>query len=82
MTKKEIIAKVNCFLAKEFEIDETTISPDAILRDTLGLDSLDYVDLVVIIESNFNIKVQQSDFRNIITFGDLYDYIYDREKTC
>ncbi|MDR1593119.1 MAG: phosphopantetheine-binding protein [Prevotellaceae bacterium] len=75
MTKEEIIAKINFFLAKEFEIDENLIFPDAILRDTLSLDSLDYVDLVVIIESNFNIKVQQGDFQNIITFMNLYDYI-------
>jgi acyl carrier protein len=76
MTKEEITAKINFFLAKEFEIDEAAISPRAILRDTLELDSLDYVDLVVIIESNFNFKVQQKDFQNIVTFQNLYDYIY------
>jgi acyl carrier protein len=78
MTKEEIITKINFFLAEEFEIDENVISPDAILRDTLDLDSLDYVDLVVIIESNFNIKVQTGDFQNIITFQNLYDYIISR----
>jgi acyl carrier protein len=78
MTKNEIITKINFFLAKEFEIDENVISPDAVLRDTLELDSLDYVDLVVIIESNFNFKVLPGDFNDIITFNNLYDYITER----
>ncbi|MDR0386030.1 MAG: phosphopantetheine-binding protein [Prevotellaceae bacterium] len=80
MTKKEIITKINFFLSEEFEIDENMIVPDAVLRDTLDLDSLDYVDLVVIIESNFSFKVQQNDFQNIITFQNLYDYVLAREK--
>ncbi|MDR1887727.1 MAG: phosphopantetheine-binding protein, partial [Prevotellaceae bacterium] len=75
MTKEEIIAKINLSLTEEFEVDITRIVPDAIIKNILELDSLDYVDLVVIIESNFNFKVQQGDFLNIITFGDFYDYI-------
>ena len=38
-------------------------------------DSLDYVDLVVVIESNFGFKVKGEDFVNIKTFQDFYDYI-------
>ncbi|MDR1338898.1 MAG: phosphopantetheine-binding protein [Prevotellaceae bacterium] len=76
MTKEEITAKINFFLAEEFEVNENLISPEATLKDTLELDSLDYVDLVVIIESNFNFKVQPKDFYNIISFQDLYDYIF------
>jgi acyl carrier protein len=75
MTQNEIIDKINFFLAEEFEVDESLISPEAVLRDTLNLDSLDYIDLVVIIESNFSFKVQPGDFQNIRTFCDLYDFI-------
>ena len=45
------------------------------LVDELGLDSLDYVDLVVIIESNFGFKVVAEDFINISTFQNFYDYV-------
>ena len=48
MTQDEIIKTVNNFLVEEFEVDEAKITPDANLRETLELDSLDYVDLVVI----------------------------------
>ncbi len=75
MNKEEIISKVNEFLVEEFEVSADKITPDAPLKETLELDSLDYVDLVVIIEGNFGIKVLQEDFVAIRTFDDLYNYI-------
>lgn len=83
MTQEEIIKTVNQFLVEEFEVEESKITPDANLRETLELDSLDYVDLVVVIESNFGFKVVGEDFVNIHTFQDFYDYCYRKvqEKT-
>jgi acyl carrier protein len=75
MTQEEIIAKINEFLVDEFEVDAEKIIPASNLRETLELDSLDYVDLVVIIESNFGFKVVAEDFINIHTFQDFYDYV-------
>ena len=75
MNKEEIITRINGFLVDEFEVDNDEIEPDANLKDTLGLDSLDYVDLVVIIESNFGFKVVAEDFINIHTFQDFYEYV-------
>jgi len=75
MTQEEIIAKINEFLIDEFEVDADKIVPTSNLRETLELDSLDYVDLVVIIESNFGFKVIAEDFINIHTFQDFYDYV-------
>ena len=78
MTREEIIASVNGFLVSEFEVDSTVITPEANLRETLDLDSLDYVDLVVVIESNLGFKVVGEDFINIHTFQDFYDYCYTK----
>ena len=78
MTKEEIIERTNQFLVEEFEVDATKITPDANLKETLNLDSLDYVDLVVIIESNFGFKVVGEDFINITTFQHFYDYCYTK----
>ena len=81
MQNEEIIEKINTFLADEFEIDADKMLPEANLRETLDLDSLDYIDLVVVIESNFQIKVKPEDFINIVTFQDFYDYvIYNGKK--
>jgi len=78
MQLSEIIEKTNEFLAEEFEIDVTKITPEANLKDTLELDSLDYIDLVVVIESNFNFKVKPEDFVGIVTFQDFYTYVENR----
>lgn len=75
MDKSTIIEKINYFLVEEFEVDADSIAPEANLRETLGLDSLDYIDLVVVIESNFNFKVKPEDFTEIHTFNNFYDYV-------
>lgn len=75
MTEQEIIAKINEVLADEFEADASTITPDAALMETLDLDSLDLVDVVVLIDNNFGITLTGPDFVGIKTFQDFYDLI-------
>lgn len=75
---EEIIKQINAFLSEEFEVDAEKITPGANLKQVLELDSLDYIDLVVVIENNFSFKVKPEDFTGIITFQDFYDYIISR----
>ena len=75
MSKEELIDKTNSFLSEEFEVDIDTIKPGAILKDTLGLDSLDYVDLVVTVEANFGMRLGEADFVGLSTFDDFYTLI-------
>ena len=56
-------------------MDIDTIKTGAILKDTLGLDSLDYVDLVVTVEANFGIRLGEADFVGLSTFDDFYTLI-------
>jgi acyl carrier protein len=80
MNKAAIIEKINGFLIEEFEVDGDDIQLEANLKDTLGLDSLDYVDLVVSIESNFGVKLVEVDFVGIDTFQSFYDLIENKLK--
>lgn len=75
MDKNEIIEKINAFLIDEFEVEESDIAPDANLKETLELDSLDFVDLVVAIQENFGIKLAGEDFVDITTLQHFYDLI-------
>ena len=75
---QEIVEKINGFLSEEFEVDIDRITPEANLRQVLELDSLDYIDLVVVIENNFSFKVKPEDFTGIISFKDFYGYIVSR----
>ena len=81
MTKDEIIEKVNTFLIDEFEIEESQIAPDANFKDDLGLESLDFVDIVVIIERDFGFKVKGEEMINIRQLSDLYNYIEKQINT-
>jgi len=63
------------FLHEEFEVEKSKIIPSADLKTTLDLDSLDYIDLVVVMEKNLHIKVDPSDFIDIHTIQDLYTYV-------
>lgn len=75
MSKEEIVGTINGFLVEEFEVEAELILPESNLKETLELDSLDYVDLVVEIESNFGFKVKPEDFADIHTFQNFYDYV-------
>ena len=78
MNKKELIAKVNACLAEEFEVEESIITPEAPIKQTLQLDSLSLVDMVALIEYEFGVKIPTADLGQIKTFQALYDYLAER----
>ena len=75
MTRAEIEAKVKEFLIEDIEIDEDKISPSARLRQDLGIDSLDFVDIVVVVERKFGFKIKQEEMAGVDTFSKFCDYI-------
>lgn len=81
METTTIINKINGFLIDVFEVEPGKITYEAILSETLQLDSLDYIDLVVVIESQFGFKVKPEDFAHISTFQSFYDYVINRVAT-
>ena len=80
MTRDEVVKKINQILIEEFEIEEDVIDPTGNMIETLGIDSLDLVDLVVIIEKDFGFKVVNEDMANIKNLNDFYDYVAARAK--
>ncbi len=75
MTREEINQKVKDFLIEDLEIDEDKIADDALLKDDMGIDSLDFVDIVVIVEKNFGFKIKPEEMVNIKTLSQFCDYI-------
>ena len=75
MTREEIIKQVNSMLAEEFEIDESEFAPEASLKETLQLDSINLVDLIALVQMTYKITIPVSDLHQIQTFNNLYDYI-------
>ena len=75
MTLKEIEEKVKEFMIEDLEIEEECISPDALLKDDMGIDSLDFVDIVVIVEKNFGFKIKAEEMVGVDTYTKFCDYI-------
>ena len=70
MTREELINKVNEVLSEEFEADVADMQPDASLMGVLDLDSLDIVDVVVLVEKNFGYVMKKEDFASVKTVKD------------
>jgi acyl carrier protein len=78
MQNEEIIRKINQLLIDEIEIEETQINPAADLKKDLGIDSLDFVDLFVIVENNFGFKMKAEEMADVKSLQDFYSYIIKR----
>lgn len=75
MTREEIDEKVKGFMIDELEIEEDQLVPEALLKDDLGIDSLDYVDIVVIVDKIFGFKIKPEEMTGVKTLGQFCDYI-------
>ncbi|MCQ2226822.1 MAG: acyl carrier protein [Bacteroidales bacterium] len=80
MEQTELRTKLIETLAEEFEVDSTDIKGSDPLMETLGLDSLDMVDVVVIIEKNFGVVLSQDSFKGVVTFDDFIALLESRMK--
>ena len=78
MTRQEIEENVREFLIDDLEIDEEKIHPEALLKDDLGIDSLDFVDIVVIIERRFGFKIKPEEMAGVQTLRQFCDYIVSK----
>lgn len=75
MTLEQINETVKNFLVEELEIDEEKINGSARLKEDLGIDSLEVVDVVVLVEDQFGYKMKPEDFRTLITLDDFCQFI-------
>ena len=71
MNRTEIEEKVKGFMVDDLEIDVA----DALLKEDLGIDSLDYVDIVVIVDKTFGFKIKPEEMKGVQTLGQFCDYI-------
>ncbi|HNY00211.1 MAG TPA: acyl carrier protein [Oscillospiraceae bacterium] len=70
-----IFEKVRDVLAKQFEIDPDTITPDTNLVDDLGADSLDVVELIMSVEDEFGITIDDEAASTLFTVRQIVDFI-------
>lgn len=81
MTDQEIVELIDSSLAEEFELAREEMTRDAKIYEDLGLDSLDIVDLVIVLETSFGFKIrEEAAVRNIRTLGDIHDFVIAKKR--
>ncbi len=79
MTEQEVIELIDSSLAEEFELDREDMTPEANIYEDLGLDSLDTVDMVIVLEGAFNFKIREEEsVRSIRTLGDIHSFVLNK----
>lgn len=82
MTDQEIIDLIDTSLAEEFELDPADMTAEANLYTDLGLDSLDAVDMVVVLEGAFKFKIREEDsIREIRTLSDIHHFVIGKKNS-
>jgi len=66
-----MLEQVKKILVESANVDETKVNMEASLKDDLGIDSLDAVELVLDLETIFDIKIEDDEISNLVTVGDI-----------
>lgn len=61
MTRDEIYAKVKDVLVDALGVDEEDVTPQAVIRDDLGAESIDFLDIQFRLEKAFGIKIPRGE---------------------
>ncbi|MCR5537379.1 MAG: acyl carrier protein [Succinivibrio sp.] len=77
MTKEQIFTEIKAILIKLFELEEDKISPEATLFEDLELDSIDAVDVIVMLQKKTGKKIAPETFKSVKTVQDVVDAIYN-----
>ncbi|WP_020677822.1 phosphopantetheine-binding protein [Geopsychrobacter electrodiphilus] len=79
MTEADVIELIDSSLADEFELDREAMTPEANIYTDLGLDSLDTVDMVIVLEGAFKFKIREEEsVRAIRTLSDIHNFVLQK----
>lgn len=76
MSREQIFEEVKGVLVEVLGLeDDSNIKEDDNIVDNLGADSLDFVELIMKLESIFDIKIEDEDVEKVITVDDLVSLV-------
>ncbi|MBQ7794814.1 MAG: acyl carrier protein [Clostridia bacterium] len=70
--------KVKGVIVDQLGVDESDVTMEANFVDDLGADSLDIVELIMGLETEFDLEIPDEDAEKIATVGDAVNYIKER----
>ena len=76
----DVFEKIKDIIMNELNCKESAITLDAKLKDDLGADSIDAVQIIMDLEETFSIEIDDDNAENIQTVGDLVNYVSELIK--
>lgn len=76
----DVALKIKSILVDKLGIAETEVTPDAHLSKDLGIDSLDYAELVMEFEQTFDIRIPDNDAEQLSTVETAIQYVAKKLK--
>lgn len=70
-----VLEKIKEILAEQLDVDENSITPDSLLVEDLGADSLDAIDIVMSVEDEFKIEVPDEIVEKIESVSDILNFV-------
>lgn len=70
-----VFEKVKGIVANQLGVDIDTITPESSFIEELGADSLDVVELIMALETEFDLEIPEDEAENVSTVGDVVEYI-------
>lgn len=75
MSDKSVEQMVKEIIVEQLSVSEEEVVPDASFVDDLGADSLDLVELIMVMEEKFDQEIPDEDAEKIQTVQDAINYI-------
>lgn len=78
VTEQDVRAKLAGLLTEDFRVAEAKIRDDGTFRGTFGLDSLDVVDFIFLVQKSFGFKAEVANFADLHTFAAVVKFVHQK----
>ena len=75
MTKEQIFAKLKELIVNELSVDASKVTMDATFESDLGADSLDAIEMITAVESEFGVTIPDEEAMTLRTVGSIVDFV-------
>lgn len=73
-----MLEKMKEIISEQLSVDADTITENSNFKDDLAADSLDLFELVMALEDEYSIEIPSDDLQNLLTVGDVMNYLKDK----
>ena len=73
-----MLERMKEIIAEQLSVEEEIVTESSSFKEDLGADSLDLFELVMALEEEYSIEIPSEDLQNLLTVGDVMNYLKDK----